>query len=191
MVFEMTDDYGIVIPLMLVAVISYAVARRLAPYGLYDGWLAMRGVHLAHGVDQAVMERLHARAAVDTRVRTVRPGATLDDLVLAAARTRHAVIPVVEPGEAFVGLVTHHALREAIMARGDLARLLVAEDLAEPVEVIGPDDSLRRALAVMNARGLDALPVIDTGNGGPPQFLGLLTRAEILIAYERALAHAV
>jgi CBS domain-containing protein len=124
-------------------------------------------------------------------VRTVRPSATIDDLVLAAAQTRHAVIPVVEPGETFVGLVTHHALREAIVARGDLARVVVAEDLAEPVEVLGPEDSLRRALAVMNARGVDALPVIESRNGGAPQFLGLLTRADILLAYERALAHAV
>jgi hypothetical protein len=43
----------------------------------------------------------------------------------------------------------------------------------------------------MNARGLDALPVIEARNGRAPQFLGLLTRADILLAYERALVHAV
>ena len=190
MVFEMTDDYSYVVPLMLVTVISFATAKRFAAHGLYDGWLAAQGEHLAHGVDQAIMERLRVREAIDARAKTVDPAATVDGLIAAAAQTRHGVIPVVEANGDLVGLITHHALREAIIARGDLARLLLAEDLAEPVETLRPDQSFREALAVMNARGMDALAVLDTRGGGC-RFLGLLARADILVAYERELTHAV
>lgn len=189
MVFEMTDDYSYVVPLMIVAVTAYATARRYAPHGLYDGWLAARGEHLAHGADQAIMERLSVRTIIDTGARTVGPEATVDDIIQAASESRHGVIPVVEADGALVGLVTHHSLRAAIIARGDLARLFLAEDLAEPVEVLQPDESLRSALAAMNTRGMDALPVVD--GRAAPRFLGLLTRADILIAYERELSNAV
>ena len=46
MVFELTDDYTIVPPLMLVTVLALYVSRKIVPYGLYDGWLERRGEHL-------------------------------------------------------------------------------------------------------------------------------------------------
>ena len=192
-VFEMTDDYSFVVPIMIVAVVAYTTARRFAPHGLYDGWLAARGEHIAHGVDQSVMDSLHVLDAIDRDVKPIRPEASLDELVAAAAATRHGVIPVVEDGGALVGVISHHTLREAIIGRGDLASLLVAEDLIESADPLGLRQTLREALAAMNARGLDALPVVAASPvaGEPATFAGLLSRAVILEAYERALTSAV
>ncbi len=190
MVFEMTDDYSYVVPLMIVAVIAYATARRFAPHGLYDGWLAAQGEHLSHGADRALMERIRVRDALVPDVARVSVGARLHELVDAAARTRREVLAVVEPDGGFVGVVTHHALREAILARGDLAPLLVAEDLAEAREPLVPTQSLRAALAAMNARSVDALPVVEEREG-MSVFVGLVSRADVLVAYEREAAHEV
>ncbi len=190
-VFEMTDDYSFVVPIMIVAVVAYTTARRFAPHGLYDGWLAGRGEHIAHGVDQSVMDSLHVIDALDGDIRPVRPDATLDRLVSAAAATRHGVIAVVEDDGALVGVISHHTLREAIVARGDLATVLVAEDLVEAADPLWPQQTLREALAAMNARGLDALPVVSSRPGGAARFAGLLSRAVVLESYERALTSAV
>jgi CIC family chloride channel protein len=190
MVFEMTDDYTYVVPLMIVAVIAYTTARRYSPHGLYDGWLAARGEHIAHGVDRSVMDHTHVADALDRSVRTVADDASIDDLVAAAAATRHGVLPVVDADNCLVGLVSHHVLRDAILSRADLDAVIVAADLAEPVETLAPGDSLRRALAVMNARGLDALPVVETSNG-TAIFVGLLSRHDVLVVYERGLARAI
>ena len=189
-VFEMTGDYSFVVPILIVAVVAYTTAKRFAPHGLYDGWLEMRGEHIAHGVDQSVMDRLHVRDALDADVRPVPPEATLDRLVAAAAATRHGVIAVVEADGALVGVISHHTLREAIVARCELATVLIAEDLVEAADPLRPSQTLRAALASMNARGLDALPVVD-GAGGESRFAGLLSRAVVLEAYERALTGAV
>jgi len=190
MVFEMTDDYTYVLPLMIVAVIAFATSRRFAAHGLYDGWLAMRGEHIGHGVDRAVMDRTHVADALDREVRPVAPDATIEDLVAAAATTRHGVLPVVSADGTLVGLVTHHALRSALVARNELDSLILAADLAESTETLSPHDSLRRALATMNARGLDALPVIQPDHG-IDTFVGLLSRHDVLVAYEQTIARAV
>ena len=76
-----------------------------------------------------------------------------------------------------------------MLDRGELSPLLLAADLATPVETLTPDRSLRDALAAMNARGLDVLPVVSAD--GDRRYLGLLTRADLLAAYERALVHEV
>ena len=189
MVFEITNDSAYIIPLIVVSVLALITARRLSPYGLYDGWLAARGEHLAHGVDEAVMDRIPLSAALERDVPTVDAGAMLEELLAAAGRTRHAVVPVVDEHQRLVGLVSHHGLREALVARRALEPLLVAEDLAERVAMLHPHQSLRDALRLMNADGLDALPVVDSGDGHA--FIGILSRAGVLEAYERALAHTV
>lgn len=189
MVFEMTDDYGLVPPLMLVSVIAYATARRFAKHGLYDGWLARRGEHLAHGADRALMDRIHAREALERDPVFVAPGATLGDIIAAAGRTRHQSLPVVDEGDTLVGVITYEALRQALLDRGELAPLLLAADLAEPTEVALPGDTLRDALRKMNARAIDLLPVVE--HEDRPRLIGVLSRADVLGAYERELMQEV
>ena len=137
-VFEMTDDYTYVVPLMIVAVIAYATARRLSPHGLYDGWLAQRGEHVAHGVDRSVMDSTHVGEALDRNVPTVDDGASIDALVEAAAKTRHGVLPVLDGDGGLIGLVTHHSLREALADRARLDALVLASDLAQETDALSP-----------------------------------------------------
>jgi CIC family chloride channel protein len=189
MVFELTDDYAIVPPLMIVSVIAYAVARRWSPYGLYDGWLAQRGEYLQQGADRALMDRIYARDAFDSRVVTVSPAATLADIVRAAERTHYTTIPVVEDDGTLIGVIFYDELRRALLDRGALSAVLVAADVAQATEIITPGTSLRDALRVMNARAIDVVPVIRSAT--EPVLLGVLSRGDVLAAYERELVHAV
>jgi len=188
MVFELTDDYTIVPPLMLVTVLSLYVSRRFAPHGLYDGWLERHGEHLAHGADRRLLERMRTGDAMVRDAPTVDVMASLASITSAAARTRHGAIPVLEDGR-LVGLIAYEDIRDVLLDRGELEPLLIAADLAVPVEAVMPSDSLRIALSRMNARAVDAIPVIESEETG--HYLGVLSRADLLLAYERELAHEV
>ena len=191
MVFELTDDYSYIIPLMIVAVVAYGTARRWSPHGLYDGWLAGRGEHLAHGADRALMEQIHVRDALSDGIVSIPPEARIGEIVEIAARSRQAAFPVVDEAGSLVGVITRNELHDAMAQGSSLAGLLVAADLAESMEPMSPSQSLRVALAAMNARSRDALPVIERGAGGEPVFRGIITRADVLAAYERALEEYV
>ena len=74
----------------------------------------------------------------------------------------------------------------------NLGTFIIAADLAEPAEALAPRDTLRRALAMMNARGLDALPVVEGSRDATAgRFAGLLSRRDVLVVYEQALSRAV
>ncbi|HEX5829586.1 MAG TPA: chloride channel protein [Gemmatimonadaceae bacterium] len=186
-VFEITDDYRLVLPVMLVAVIAFAVARRLAPHGLYDGWLARRGEHLAHGADRSLLARVPVRRAMDRSAVTVLPAAPLEAVVKASERARQPVVPVVGADGALHGLITFPDLRQALLDRSSLADVLVAADLAELVDAVAPEAPLSQALRLMNARALDAVPVVADGG----RYVGLLTRYDLVATYERELVHEV
>lgn len=189
MVFEMTDDYNLVPPLMIVSVIAAATAHRFAKHGLYDGWLARRGEHLAHGTDRSIMHRLLVRDVMNTSPVRVAPSATLGEVVAATSESRLTSIPVIDEDRVLVGVITFADLRLALLDRGDLAPLLLAADLAEPTEVALATDSIHTALGKLNARATDLLPIVESEAN--PIFLGVLTREDVLAAYERELMHQV
>jgi CIC family chloride channel protein len=183
MVYELTNDSNYVVPLMIVAVISLLVAKRCSPYGLYDGWLVERGEQVSHGIDEALMHRLHVLDAMDRNGAQVRPNASVASLALAASRTPQDAVAVVEDDGTLVGLVSRRALRTAL-EQFEAGMVLVAEDLAEPVTPLAPEASLAEALRTLNASALDALPVAENG-----RYAGLVGRADILALYERELEH--
>lgn len=191
MVYELTNDSAYVVPLMIVAVISLLTAKRFSPYGLYDGWLVEKGEHVSHGIDEALMHRLHVRDVLDPNGARVTPATHVLELSLVASRTPQDAVAVVEEDGTLVGLVTRRALRTALQQR-DADTVLLAEDLAEPVTPLAPEASLAEALRALNAGGLDALPVMERDpRTGAARFIGLVGRADILAMYERELEHAV
>jgi CIC family chloride channel protein len=88
LVFEMTNDYEIVLPLMLATVIANVVARRIEPDSLYSGWLRRRGERLQHGADRDLLAGLRVADAFDPAPAIVGEAAPLDQLLdhLGAAR---------------------------------------------------------------------------------------------------------
>jgi len=114
--------------------------------------------------------------------------ASLASITSAAARARHGAIPVLEDGR-LVGLIAYEDIRDVLLDRGELEPLLIAADLAAPVDAVMPSDSLRVALSRMNARAVDAIPVIESEE--TRHYLGVLSRADLLLAYEQELAHEV
>ena len=137
------------------------------------------------------MEQIHVRDAISDGIVTVAPGARIGEIIAIAARSRQAAFPVVDEAGTLVGMITRHELHDAMVEGSSLAGLLVAADLAESIEPMSPSQSLRVALAAMNARSRDALPVVERAADGEPVFRGMITRADVLAAYERALEEYV
>src|SRR5690606_6567526 len=191
MVFEITDDYELILPLMIVSVLAFYTSRRMSPYGLYDGWLIRRGEHIAQGADRALMERVHVSEAMTRNPVTVAPDATMTQIFTASERARSMVLPVVDQEGKLAGLISHTELRDAMLDRGSLANVLMAMDLAGPAISVSPDDTLRTALRTMNARAMDVMPVVSAKGVGAGRLVGMLSRADLLDAYERALVEEV
>ncbi|HET7321710.1 MAG TPA: chloride channel protein, partial [Longimicrobiaceae bacterium] len=184
-VFEMTNDYAIMLPLMLAVVIGTLVARRFERDSLYSGWLRRRGEHLEHGADHDILARLRVSDAFDPNPQVIGEAATIDQLLEHLGVGEQTDFPVVDPDLRLVGIITLADLGRIAKNSRDLAPLLLAADVAIPTETVRPDDSLLDAVRRMGVRGAGVLPVTDPGNG---RLRGLITRAHVLALYERAIA---
>jgi chloride channel protein, CIC family len=184
-VFEMTNDYAIVLPLMLSTVIATVVARQVEPDSLYSGWLRRRGEHLEHGADRDVLAGLRVADVYDRAPPVIGETATVEQLLEHLDRVDRTEYPVVDTEGRLVGMVSIAELARVAREAPALGPMLIAADLAAPAEAVGPDDTLLEAVRRMGVRGTGTLPVADPASG---KLRGTLDRADVLAAYERAVA---
>jgi CIC family chloride channel protein len=186
-VFEMTNDYAIVLPLMLATVISYLVARRLEPDSLYSGWLRRRGERIEHGADRDVLTGLCVADAYDADPQVIGESASVTDILKHLGQSEQSYFPVLDNEQRLVGMITLTDLGRLAKDYSELGPVLVAADIARPSETVTPTDSLLAATRKMGVRGVAALPVLDPETG---RVLGLINQSHVLEVYERTVAGA-
>jgi CIC family chloride channel protein len=185
-VFEMSGDYGLILPIMLCTAVAYISARRLFPTSIYSEWLRRRGENIAHGQDLAVLERLLVGDAYNSKPFSIKDSDSITEILDAIGRTPQAEFPVLDDEGGLVGVVTYGDLRNVLAERERLAPLLIAADIANTeIEPVTTRDTLRTALERLGVHGSLTLPVVDPSNG--KRLVGLISRQEILTAYDRDL----
>ena len=183
-IFEMTDDYGLILPLMLVCAVSYAVAHRINPESIYTEALRREGDRIQHGADRAILERVLVSECYDRDPDVVVEDAPLRGMLGQLKGSRQTAFPVVDRELRLAGLLGYRDVARALDE--GLGDLVIAADLHDPdPETVTPGESLLDASRKLARRDLDYIPVVESEKSR--RLLGLLSRAEILEAYQTRL----
>jgi len=183
MLFELTRDYRIIVPLMVACVVSSIAANWLSKETIDTLKLARRGINLKAGRDLAVLSEIPVTAAMSRHVDTIGVSATVRELVRLMQETRHTGYPVLDGEGRVVGIVTLDDVRNT-QPEGRLERR-VGEIMSTDLVVAYADESLAEAMAKLDQHGVGRLPVVTRQD--PRRLVGFLTRSDVLGAYNRAL----
>jgi chloride channel protein, CIC family len=176
MIFEMTRDYSIIVPLMISNLISFLVSYGLQREPIYEALAHQEGVNLPAGESRDQLQRLQAGNYMQPDTAAFPPGLDLPAAVERLKQARVNAWPVVQDG---VLLGMAQLKNMAGSGNGNTAGTVAAEPTQYPY--IYPDQSLSLALEKMGAAGVDTLPVVSRAN--LRQVLGVLTLPDILSAY--------
>jgi CIC family chloride channel protein len=181
-IFELTGDYKIVLPLMVAIVLSTIVSHALSKDSIYTLKLSRRGIDLTHRPPGA-LEGITVADAMEPVPEPVPEGATLSDLVDRFARDAFETLPVVDGAGAYRGIVTANEIEQA----ADSEQYdLTAGELARSIPALRTDQSLQEALATLLAGEPHGVPVVAAEDG---RIVGWLTHRDVLKVYsERASA---
>ncbi len=184
-VFEMTDDYRILLPLMAAVVVSTVIAEKVHPESIYTLKLVRKGISLFRGRDMDVMASVRVAEAMEPHPITISPDISAKDLSGLFLQTNSHGFPVVNAQGELCGIVSLEDLRR-VGWPDNLPEDLTVADIATPKPVtVYPDETLREALQRMAPRDLSRLPVVAREN--PKKLVGLLRRRNIIRAYELGL----
>jgi len=183
MVCEMSGNYGLLVPLMLVCIVNVAILS--SRWTLYEEQVFALVDSPAHQGDFVVdvLEQIRVRDVLrpDRRFETVGEGTPLTEILRIASRATCTYFPVVDVQENLVGIFSLRDLRAVLTGNG-AGRLVVASDIASsPVLTVDPDDDLHTALRRFTQKNIDELPVVDPEHKG--RILGMLNRRDVIAAY--------
>jgi CIC family chloride channel protein len=183
--FEMTGDYLIILPLMLATVVSTVVSHIISHESIYTLKLSRRGVHLEQGRDIDVMQGVTVGEAMTTDVDVVPSSMSLEELSDEFARTHHHGFPVVDSRGELAGVVSIRDLEQALAAGPIEGQTVVDIATAEDLILAHPHEPMWVALRRLGTRDLSRLPVVE--EEGSRTLVGVVRRADIIRAYNQAI----
>ncbi len=186
--FEMTGDYHVILPLMLATVMSVMTIRMISPESIYTMKLSRRGVRLQQGQDIDVMQAVTVREAMSEDVDTVGPEMPLPELHEEFEQSHHHGFPVVDDKGDLVGIVSIQDLERVMSEKGreELEDMTVSDIMTtDGLLVAYPQQPMWMALNRLAPRDVGRLPVLE--KEGSDRLVGVVRRADIIRAYNRAI----
>ncbi|HXD17123.1 MAG TPA: chloride channel protein [Vicinamibacterales bacterium] len=176
-IFEMTGDYAIILPLMVANMIAYTIAMRWQPVPIYDALLQQDGLHLADH-EPAPLRRIRVDEAMTKVVETAAAAEPLSNLRERLAQLAINAVPIVDAEGHLIGMVT---TKDA--ARGSPAHT-AADVMRRPVVTAYGDQTLEAAVLKMARHGVRQLPVVLRDD--PRRIMGILALHDVQVAASAA-----
>lgn len=182
-VFEMTDDYRLIVPLMAGVIVSLLVAERLHKESIYTLKLARRGIKFESGMDVDIMEAVKVEEVMDPDPDSVPGDLSISFLEGEFIRTGHHGFPVLNENGSLYGIVSLEDYRRATTDQDiDVNQTPVRDIATRNLITVYSDESVGTAMRKMAPRDLSRLPVVARAN--PKKLVGLIRRNAIVRAYE-------
>jgi CIC family chloride channel protein len=188
-VFEMSNDYRLILPLMAAGMVASTFAQWLHSDSIYSLKLSKRGIHFDQGRDMDIMQTVQVEEVMNKSPITMQSEQSVAELFAAFQETHLGGFPVLDSNKKLYGIVTMQDMERTIQ---DIERTLHREEVnlrdlkiwdvatSDPVTVF-PDEAIWSAIRKMAPRDLARLPVV--ARSDPKQFVGLISRSDIVRAY--------
>lgn len=181
-VFEMTADYHIILPLVIVCVISTYISSKLSRESIYTLKLVLRNIKVKEGEDSNVLESLHVRDIFKKESDYVESDSNAEKVIEKAVSSGDSVIPVVGSDGRLEGIITLSNMMYLLNDREMLNELIIARDIMHTnVEPVVPSDNCHSAVEIMRRFNIDGLPVVN--NHVENKLIGMIWSGDIHSKY--------
>ncbi|MFZ0624901.1 MAG: chloride channel protein [Acidimicrobiia bacterium] len=180
-VFEITGDYGLVLPLMIATAISTILAGRVRPESAYTAPLARMGIHPTQGGVTDLLDTVRVGEVLRDAPISVEPDTSLGEVQGIMQRNRLHGLPVMSD-EGLVGVITES---DIVRAGGPSDQVTAGDAMTPHPVTVSRRTPVSEALEKMAALGVGRLPVVDDNDRS--RLLGMFLREDVVTAYHRAL----
>ena len=187
MIFEMTRDYALILPLMIAVVMATLMSQRLQHHSIYTFKLARQGIDLLRGKDFNVLRRLRVHEVMHHHFDAIDQSTPFVNVLSLLSESSHHESLVLDAQGRLTGILTLDEVKRALPQLDSLGNVLIAQDLAlaDP-PLLRPDDDLDFAMRQFGRNNVEELPVVSLE--APDLPVGILVRHEVIKAYNEAIA---
>jgi CIC family chloride channel protein len=186
--FEMTMDYKIILPLLITVVVSTVVSRALTRESIYTMKLLRRGVDIRQLEQTSPMREVTVSEAMTRNFPTVPPEMPISELITRFSRTGHHGFPVVDAKDNFLGMISLSDVEVAV-ANESVEHFAVKDIYTKTVVSAHPDDYIHDVFLRLGTRDVGRIPVVDRDD--EQKLVGVLRRQDIIKAYTRVISRSM
>jgi chloride channel protein, CIC family len=178
LIAEITGGYEFFLPLMITSTIAYLTIHLYENHNIYSKKLADRGELITHDKDKAALSRLKINKLVEHNFMTVKPDATLGELVKIIAKSERNVFPVVDEENNFLGVVFINEIRNIIFNTELYESTYVRNLMFMPDTILNLDATMEDVARKFSETSHYNLPVLNNG-----KYIGFVSRANVFSSY--------
>jgi CIC family chloride channel protein len=181
-VFEMSNDYSLILPLMVSGVVATAVASILCPESIYTIKLVKRGIHFAQGRDLDIMQGVNVEEVMNDEPIHFDLNLPFTNLYAVFQETNFHGFPVVGENNKLYGIVTLEDMTRVMLEEHKISDLVIKDVATKDPITVFPDEPVWAAIQKMSPRDLSRLPVVSRKDR--QTLVGLISRSDIIRAYD-------
>jgi CIC family chloride channel protein len=185
-IFELTNDYAIILPLMISSIIATALTTKLQKESIYTLKLIKRGVDLFRGKEINILRSLHVAEVMKREPVIIRPDLNFKELLELVVSRPNTQFFVVDHENKFVGVVSLQDVRRVLLDQDYLTDLLIALDLVNAdIPRVVQNDDLDAVMKLLGNYDVEEIPVVDNENR--THIIGTINRKDVIEIYNREL----
>jgi len=183
MVFELSGNYQVMMPLMAACVIAALVKKAFSRHSAMTESLEERGIETGWGLERSWMRAVPVSRIPWKSIPSIPAHASLEALKEIYVKSGKGCVQVVDDDGLMVGLVTFADLQGCLLD-STLDQVMVAADIANhKVLTIAENASLLNAVTLLDRVEFEQMPVVAAGN--PRKVLGILSRNVVFSTYHK------
>jgi CIC family chloride channel protein len=182
MIFELTQNTAVLVPMMAVSVLAVLTARAFQRESMYVESLRSAGIVWEKTPEATALSSLTVSDVMREDVRLVPRRTPLPEIVQDFLHSRSLYLYIGDEEGRLLGVIDLHDIKETLPER-DISNLVIAEDLVQEIPFVTPTESLTSVNEKLWFRDLGQLPVVDSAESR--RFLGIVTRRDLLGAFDR------
>jgi len=183
-IFEMSNDYKIILPLMITCIIATIIAMRLHKESIYTLKLKLRGINLFEGREVNVLKSLKVKDVFSKNVELVSEQESYPTTIEKISNSPHSILYVVDGNKKLLGTVSLNEVRRNMQDYETLKHLLIVKDIMETnPPVVRLDTSLDEVMKHFGLLNIDELPVVSDFDEN--KVIGCIWRTEVISVYNK------
>ncbi len=182
-IFELSSEYEIILPLMITTIIATLFAQRLQKESIYTLKLVRKGINIYAGKEMNVLKSIKAGAIAKQSIELTNEHDSFNTILEKIVNTSHSYIYVQNSEGKITGSISMHEIRQTLLDFDHLKDLLIAGDVANPgVIIINEQDNLDYVMKQFGRSGMDELPVVSIQNG-KSEIIGTIWQQDVIEVY--------
>lgn len=183
-IFEMTGDYKIILPLMIATFISSFMVTRTQKGSIYTLKLMKRGIHFQQGREINVLRSMRVQDVMRHSIELISPKASLKEMIESFIKSEHAYFYCLNEAGEITEKISQVELSAVAPDYENLQDFVVAHDIATPnMVMVRETDSLDVVMKEFAKENVGEIPVISSQD--PTKILGTVWRIDVISAYNK------